>query len=43
MYKRFFLIGLGNDMIGKFIPIVLEYAQAKGGDGIAGLLKAALQ
>lgn len=22
--------GLGDDMVGKFIPIVLEYAQAKG-------------
>jgi hypothetical protein len=36
-------LGLSSDMVGKFIPIVLEYAQSKGGDGIAGLLKAVLQ
>jgi hypothetical protein len=36
-------LGLSSDMVGKFIPIVLEYAQAKGGDAISGLLKSALQ
>lgn len=36
-------LGLSSDMVGKFIPIVLEYAQAQGGDEIAGLLKMALQ
>lgn len=36
-------LGLGGDMVGKFIPIVLEYAQAKGGDTVANLLKMALQ
>ena len=36
-------LGLSGDMVGKFIPIVLEYAQAQGGDEIAGLLKMALQ
>jgi hypothetical protein len=30
-------------MVGKFIPIVLEYAQSKGGSTIATLLKSALQ
>jgi hypothetical protein len=36
-------LGLGGDMVGKFIPIVLEYAQGKGGDTVASLLKMALQ
>ena len=36
-------LGLGNDMVGKFIPIVLQYAQTKGGTVISGLLKSALQ
>jgi hypothetical protein len=36
-------LGLSSDMVGKFIPIVLEYAQSKGGSGISSLLKAALQ
>ena len=36
-------LGLSGDMVGKFIPIVLEYAQAQGGDEIAGLLKMAFQ
>lgn len=36
-------LGLGGDMVGKFIPVVLEYAQGKGGDTVANLLKMALQ
>ena len=36
-------LGLGGDMVGQFIPIVLEYAQSKGGDTVANLLKMALQ
>ena len=36
-------LGLSSDMVGKFIPIVLEYAQSKGGSQIANLLKSALQ
>ena len=36
-------LGLSSDMVGKFIPIVLDYAQTKGGDEIANLLKMALQ
>lgn len=39
----FSTLGLGGDMVGKFIPIVLEYAQSKGGDTVANLLKMALQ
>ena len=34
---------LSGDMVGKFIPIILQYAQNRGGDGISGLLKSALQ
>jgi hypothetical protein len=36
-------LGLGGDMVGKFIPIVLDYAQSNGGEAIASLLKTALQ
>ena len=36
-------LGLSSDMVGKFIPIVLEYAQSRGGSQIANLLKSALQ
>lgn len=36
-------LGLGSDMVSKFIPIVLEYAQSKGGSQISSLLKSALQ
>lgn len=39
----FLKLGLSGDMVGKFIPIVLQYAQTKGGDTISGLLKSALQ
>ena len=39
----FLKLGLSGDMVGKFIPIVLQYAQTKGGDFISGLLKTALQ
>ena len=30
-------------MIGKFIPIVLNYLQSQGGDGLASLVKGVLQ
>lgn len=36
-------LGLGTDMIQKFVPIILDYAQSKGGDEVAHLLKMALQ
>ncbi len=36
-------LGLSTEMVGKYIPIVLEYAQSKGGETVANLLKAALQ
>jgi hypothetical protein len=41
--SAFSQLGLGGDMVQKFIPIVLDYAQSKGGDGVANLLKMALQ
>lgn len=41
--ETFSKLGLSSDMVGKFMPIVLEYAQSKGGSQIANLLKAALQ
>jgi hypothetical protein len=36
-------LGLSSDMVGKFIPIVLDYAKSKGGSTISNLLKSALQ
>ncbi|MGB0910633.1 MAG: DUF2780 domain-containing protein [Nitrospirales bacterium] len=32
-------LGLDTDMIGKFVPTVLEYVQSQGGDGIKSLLE----
>ncbi|PID39505.1 MAG: hypothetical protein CR984_06685 [Proteobacteria bacterium] len=36
-------LGLGGGMVQKFIPIILDYAQNKGGKVVSGLLKTALQ
>lgn len=36
-------LGLGGDMVQQFVPIILGYAQNKGGDVVANLLKMALQ
>ena len=36
-------LGLGGDMVQQFVPIILNYAQDKGGDVVAGLLKTAFQ
>lgn len=36
-------LGLGPDMIGKFVPIVLGFVQSKGGDATKGLLERALK
>jgi hypothetical protein len=33
---------MNSEMVGKFIPIVLDYAQSKGGDAVMSLLKGAL-
>lgn len=35
-------LGMKPDMVGKFIPIVLEYAQSKGGTAVMTLLKGVL-
>ena len=36
-------LGLGKDMVGKFIPIVMNYAQSKGGDTVKNLMGKVLQ
>lgn len=36
-------LGLGKDMVGKFIPIVLNFAQTKGGDTVKTLMGKVLQ
>ncbi len=41
--SQFSQLGLSSDMVGKFVPVVLEYAKSSGGDGIMSLLKGALQ
>ncbi len=35
-------LGLDTDMIGKFVPTVLEYVQSQGGDGVKALLEKVL-
>ncbi len=35
-------LNLDSDMIGKFIPVILSFVQAKGGDGISGILSKVL-
>ncbi len=35
-------LGMNADMVGKFIPIVLEYAKSKGGTAVMNILKGAL-
>jgi hypothetical protein len=36
-------LGLDSGMIGKFIPIILAFAQSKGGDAVKALLQKALK
>lgn len=36
-------MGLDGDMVGKFVPIILSFVQAKGGDMVKGLLEKALK
>lgn len=36
-------LGLGPDMIGKFVPVVLGFVQSKGGDASRSLLERALK
>lgn len=35
---QFSKLDLGADTIGKFVPIILSFAQSKGGDGLKSLL-----
>ena len=35
-------LGMDSDMVGKFIPVVLDYAKEKGGDVVMGLLQNSL-
>ncbi|MFH1156090.1 MAG: DUF2780 domain-containing protein [Pseudomonadota bacterium] len=35
-------LGLGSDMVGKFVPVVLDYVNGKGGASVMNLLKSAL-
>jgi hypothetical protein len=43
LIASFSKLGLDGDMVGKFVPIVLNYAQTKGGNGIFSLLESALK
>lgn len=36
-------LGLGTDMIGKFIPVVVSFVQSQGGDSLKGLLEKVLK
>jgi hypothetical protein len=36
-------LGLSPSMVGKFVPILTSFLQAKGGSGVAGLLSGALK
>ena len=36
-------LGMSGDMVGKFVPIILDYVKNKGGDHAMNLLKGALQ
>jgi len=40
---QFAQLGLGGDMIGKFVPILVSYVKSSGGDTVAGLLAGALK
>ena len=35
-------LGLNQEMINKFVPIILDYAQSEGGQGVMNILKGAL-
>jgi len=40
---QFAQLGLGGDMIGKFVPILVSYVKSSGGYTVAGLLAGALK
>ncbi len=35
-------LGLSTDMVGKFVPVVVDYAETKGGSEVGGILKKVL-
>lgn len=43
LYDSFSKLGLSEDMVGQFIPLILDYAKSKGGETVSNLLKTALQ
>lgn len=43
LYDSFSKLGLSEDMVGQFIPLISDYAKSKGGETVSNLLKTALQ
>lgn len=43
LYDSFSKLGLSKDMIGQFMPLVLNYAESKAGPTVSNLLKAVFQ
>ncbi len=43
LYASFAQLGLSQEMVGKFIPVIYDYAKSKGGETVFNLLKTALQ
>ena len=43
LYDSFSKLGLSKDMVGQFIPLILDYSKSKGGEVVSNLLKTALQ
>ncbi|NOZ53011.1 MAG: DUF2780 domain-containing protein [Gammaproteobacteria bacterium] len=40
---QFTQLGMDSDMVGKFVPVVLDYAKSAGGDNVMSLLKGAFK
>ena len=40
--ETFKSLGMDSDMVGKFIPVVLDYAKEKGGEAVMGILQSSL-
>jgi len=43
LYDSFSKLGLSKDMVGQFIPLILDYSKSQGGEVVSNLLKTALQ
>jgi hypothetical protein len=43
LYDSFSKLGLSKDMVGQFIPLILDYSKSKGGEIVSNLLKTAFQ